>query len=133
MTHLPEEPCPFEADDNPVGFFCTCCSLRGKVAAHELEALGETRLSESMYEDKEAEDAIAFAVKLNKAADKLERDHAGDADKPKGASWGETWDSRRKTWTGGTQSTFEEAIAAIRQAARWYDKVGRLGFGVHAR
>jgi hypothetical protein len=32
----------------------------------------------------------------------------------------------------GKYSTFEEALAWIREAARWYEKVGHLGFGVHA-
>ena len=132
MTHLPEEPCPFAADDNPIGMLGTCCSLRGKVAAYELDALGEAELCERMYKDMSAEEAIAFAAELFAAADRLEREHAGTPDKPKGAGWDGTYDSERKDWVWQTYSTFEAALASIRQAARWYDKVGRLGFGVHA-
>jgi hypothetical protein len=29
-------------------------------------------------------------------------------------------------------STFDEAIGAIREAARWYEKVAGMGYGVHA-
>ncbi|MBI5536563.1 MAG: hypothetical protein HY898_27835 [Deltaproteobacteria bacterium] len=132
MTHLPDEPCPFEADNNPIGVLATCCSLRGKVAAYELDALGEKSLASHMYEDMTAAKAIVFAKKLLGACDRLERAHAGDAEKPKGAGWGQTYDLTKEKWVGGTSSTFEEAIATIRQAARWYEKVGRLGCGVHA-
>lgn len=133
MTHLPEAPCPFAADHNPIWDYGTCCSLRGQIAARELEALGESELCERMYEDMSAEQAIALAVELLVAADRLEREHAGDAEKPTGAAWNCTYDFERMRWVWETHSTFADAIASIRCAARWYDKVGRLGFGVHAR
>lgn len=132
MTHLPDEPCPFEADENPIGILGTCCSLRGKVAAFELDALGEDRLCAAMYKDMTASEAIAFAAELNEAASRLESEHAGKKRKPKGAAWGQNWDPVEKKWVGGTHTTFDEALSAIRQAARWYDKVGRLGCSVHA-
>jgi hypothetical protein len=31
-----------------------------------------------------------------------------------------------------TGSTVRQALTAIRQAARWYEKVGKLGYGVRA-
>jgi hypothetical protein len=89
-THNPGEPCPFEKDNFPTGMLGTCCSLRGKVAAHELEALGEISLSEGMYGDMTAEEAERFAHKLREAADRLETKHADRSEKPKGAGWNGT-------------------------------------------
>lgn len=132
MTHFPDEPCPFAADNNPIGMLGSCCSLRGKVAAHELDALGQAALSALMHQDLSAEVAITFAKALRDACDRLEREHQNDAEKPKGAGWNGILDSKTKQWVWQSHSTFEEAIAAIRQAAHWFDKVGKRGFGVHA-
>lgn len=129
FTHPPNKLCPFEADNFPQGAFASCCSLRGKIAARELAALSEEDLSDRMFQDMTAEEALAFAEELNQAADRLEREHQNDDPKPKGAGWGGTWDGKK--WVYET-STFEEALASIREAGRWYHKVGDLGFGVHA-
>lgn len=133
LTHLKDEPCPFKDDDFPIGAFATCCSLRGKAAARELAALGEVPLSDRMHEDMTAEEAPAFAAELHEAAARLEATHANDAVKPKGAAWGEVvgWDDKgQPICTSFTP--FEEAVATIREAARWYEKVSTLGFGVDA-
>lgn len=132
LTHLPDAPCPFIGDELPKGFFGTCCWLRGKVAARELDALGLTDLANELYADMTAEEAIPFAQKLRNAADELERQHASDDPKPKGAGWNGTWNEKKKQTVWRKYSTFEEAIARVRDAAVWYEKVGRLGFGVHA-
>ena len=131
-THKPSEPCPFEKDGFPTGMLGTCCSLRGKVAAHELEALGETRVSAHMYKDMSAENAAQFARELRLVADRLEKRHASDAERPKGAGWNGIWNARTKSWEYQKYSTFEDALASVREAARWYEKVAGLGFGVHA-
>jgi hypothetical protein len=131
-THKPGEPCPFQNDNFPTGMLGTCCSLRGKVATHELEALGEISLAEGMYGEMTAEEAENFAHKLRDAADRLEAKHAGKSDKPKGAGWNGEWNAEKKKWEYHDHSTFEDAISAIREAARWYEKVAQLGFGVHA-
>ncbi len=131
-THREEEPCPFEQDRFPIGMMGACCWLRGKAAARELEALREGALADRMFQDMTAEEALAFAEQLVDAALRLEGRHAGQPDKPKGAGWNGTWDAERKEWVWETYSTFEEALSQIREAARWYEKVGRLGFGVHA-
>jgi hypothetical protein len=112
--------------------FGTCCSLRGKVAAYELEALGEIRLSERMYSEMTAEEAADFSKELCSAADRLEREYAGKADRPKGAGWNGTWSAKKKEWGYRDFSTFEEALASIRKAAHWYEKVASLGYGVEA-
>ena len=131
-THNPDEPCSFEQYMVPRGMFGTCCSLRGKVAARELAALGETKVSERMYEDMLAEEAIVFAEELRAAADRLEESARGSTDKPKGAGWNGEWDAKGEKWDWQDYSTFEEALDSIREAAAWYEKVGSLGYGVRA-
>jgi hypothetical protein len=131
-THNPGEPCPFEKDNFPKGICGTCCSLRGKAAAHELEALGESSLSNRMYDDMTAEEAENFAKELRDVADRLELKHAGNTEKPKGAGWNGKWKKEKRDWDWQTYSTFAEALAVIREAARWYEKVADLGYGVHA-
>jgi len=132
LTHPPDATCPFEADDFPLGVFAGCCGFRGKGAAGELEALGETDLAEGMYRDMTHEEAAHFATELEAAADRLEQTHAADAEKPKGAGWNLIYDKKQGTWVTTKFSTFDEALTAIRQAASWYRKVADLGFGVHA-
>jgi hypothetical protein len=85
-----------------------------------------------MYDDMTAEEAKDFSGELLAAANRLERAHAGKADKPKGAGWNGTWSAKTREWEYHDHSTFEEALAAIREAAHWYDKVAGLGYGVHA-
>lgn len=118
FTHRTSEPCPFKDDGFPIGMMGSCCWLRGKAAAFELEALGERVLSDRMYQNMTAEEALAFAQELVDAAGRLEGLHAGQPDKPKGAGWNGTWDSERKETVWNTYSTFEEALAEIRLAAR---------------
>jgi hypothetical protein len=110
----------------------TCCSLRGKAAAHELEALGESHLAAAMFSDMVCTQAEDFARDLREAADRLEREYEGQSNKPKGAGWNGIWNKQKKGWEYLTYSTFEEALARIREAARWYEKVAGLGYGVHA-
>lgn len=132
-THLKDQPCPLDGPDVPKGpIFGNCCWLRGKVAAHELEALGENDLAERMYQDMTCQEALAFAEELGAAADRLEQQYAKARRKPKGAGWNGQWDEHAKDWVWQTYSTFEEALAEIRVASRWFEKIGQLGFGVHA-
>ena len=131
-THGPNEPCPFKKDNFPKGMLGTCCSLRGKVAAHELQALGETMLAMRMYDDMRADEAIDFAKELRVAADRLEENARDRAKKPKGAGWNGKWNAKEQRWDWQDYSTFEQAIASIREAAVWYEKVGGLGYGVWA-
>jgi len=131
-THNPDEPCPFEKDNFPKGVCGTCCSLRGKVAEYELQALGEFDLSNRMYDDMTADEAEEFSRELYEAADNLERKYAGQSKKPYGAGWNGTWDDKARTVLYRDHSTFKDALASIREAARWYQKVADLGFGAHA-
>jgi len=130
-THGKKQPCPFDGK-YPLGPFAGCCWLRGKVAEQELGALGEDALSWRMRDDMTHAGALAFADELATAADRLEREHAGDGDKPKGAGWSGRWNEEAKDFVWQTYSTFEEALAEIRTASQWYRQLGELGYGVHA-
>jgi hypothetical protein len=96
------------------------------------EALNEIRFAERMHEDMSPQAALDFAQDLRYAADALEQKHADAANKPRGAGWNGKYDSSKNDWVWQSYSTFEEALASIREAARWYEKVGDLGYGVHA-
>jgi hypothetical protein len=131
-THKPGEPCPFEKDSFPIGMLGTCCSLRGKAAARELEALGLLHLSARMYKDMSAEKAVEFSKDLRLAIARLEVQHADKTERPRGAGWNGRMNAKTKGVEYQTYSTFEEALDVIREAACWYEKIAGLGFGVHA-
>ena len=132
FTHRKDKPCPFDGDALPKGIFGSCCWLRGKEAARELEALGESSIADRLYEDMTAEEARDFATELHATADRLTEQHAKEDTKPRGAGWNGVYDLTTKETAWENYSTFEEAIAAVRTAASWYAKVSERGFGVHA-
>ncbi len=132
MTHRETEPCPFAKDHFPTGPMATCCSLRGKSAANNLKALHEDPIAAEMYTDMTAARALVFATMLRRSADDLETKYAGHDPKPEGFSYGGSIEITTGAFTPWPRPSFEEALASIREAARWYDKVGRMGFDVHA-
>jgi hypothetical protein len=75
-----------------------------------------------MYTDMTADEAEGFSKELRTAANRFERDHSGKTGRLAKSVGFEYYDG----WT------FEDAIFAVRQAARWYEKVANLGFGVRA-
>lgn len=85
-----------------------------------------------MFEHMSAETALAFARTLRQAADRIEAKHGTDNPKPRGA--GQVLMLNAETGDIGYDrySTFEEALASIRQAADWYGFVASLGYGVYA-
>jgi hypothetical protein len=85
-----------------------------------------------MYKDMSAEKAAEFSKELRLAVARLEVQHASKTERPRGAGWNGRMNAKTKGVEYQTYSTFEEALAAIREAARWYEKVAGLGFGVHA-
>ncbi len=132
FTHAPKDQCPFSEHDLPLGILASCCWLRGQVAARELAALGLDDIAERLYADCDCQGAAALGTRLLEAAAKLEAEHRGRDAKPRGAGWSGRWSEQRKTWDWQKHSSFGEALARVREAADWYGKVGRLGFGVHA-
>lgn len=85
-----------------------------------------------MTDDMEPAFACEFATRLRMTANDLELRHANEKDKPKGRRTGGVVDISTGRFTPWPEPSFEEAIASIREAADWYEKVGSLGFGVFA-
>jgi hypothetical protein len=131
-THHGDDVCPFSANGFPLASTGNCCSLRGKVAAENLHALGEYGALALLHEDGDADHALRVADRLRDTANHLEQKYAGLSQKPSGGYYGGRINGDTGEFTPWPQPSFEEAIASIRQAADWYEKVARLGFGVHA-
>ncbi len=85
-----------------------------------------------MFDDMDPCEACEFADDLRQAADRLEHTHAGDDPKPRGAGHGPFLSVNDGDFEPARYSTLEEALVEIRKAARWYQTIGDLGFGVHA-
>lgn len=132
MTHSKDDRCPFNLDDFPTGKHGTCCSLHGKAVVEHLEAFGETDAANLMHANFAVGGARAFSSTLRSAAIRIEQRFANRKDKSKGVTRADGSDIETET-ASSTQPSTEEAVASIRQAADWYQKVGRLGFGVYAR
>jgi hypothetical protein len=132
MTHLEDQPCPFSKDDNPHGVLATCCSFRGNPLAVYLLAMGLAPVAFDLYEDKKtAEDTIAFGEALRKLAIDMQstftklQQRAGRDPSPSDEAVIEV---------PGLDWKFPVAnlIEALEAASDWYEKVGRMGFGVKA-
>ena len=129
QTHRLDEPCPFDDDHLPERLRATCCTIRARLVAIELMALGEERLGRRMLESMSGQEALAFAKELQRAADGLEGKYRGKRRKPTGASVVEL-DESKKAWVLSRPSSFTEAIAVIRGAARWYERIVANGGSV---
>lgn len=106
--------------------------FRGSEAFRALEALGEGRIGRSMHYNMTAEETATFAVSVGEAADRIERKHGDGTLKPRGQGRDGYWDEDRWEWIWEDHSTFEEAVAAIREAAHWYSTVAGRGLGVRS-
>lgn len=88
--------------------------LRG-TAKDALAALGEEHLAERMLYSMDSHEARDFAAELRSAIDRLEQKHPVDNSKSELANW-----------------SLDEALAAIKEAAAWYQEVGDLDCDVYA-
>ena len=129
LTHRPKALCPFQGDDNPVGPLGTCCSLYGQAAAATLESLGERHLSGLMHDHMTAERALDFAGYLRTAADQVRREQ--EAKRPDAAATPSA-QAKEPAETSEKPTVLDLKLAVIHQAAAWYEKIGKLGFGVEA-
>ena len=86
----------------------------GRAAALALEEIGEIDLSVRLGEHMNFEEAVDFATELRDTAERLEQQHVQDRPEASLGNWG-----------------FEDALAAIREAADWYENVGNLGCEVY--
>ncbi len=128
FAHLAKDECPYDGDTFDHGI--ACCWLRGSAAAFELRALGNENLADRVRNDMTAEEALSFAEELRRFADEQEKLFSGKEPKPRGAWWKAMSIDRGNVRISEGYATFEQALATIRNAAGWFEKTGRLGFGV---
>lgn len=110
----------------------TCCALKWDEVEHDLNALGEGDFVHRMYRDMAAEEARVFADELCTAAARLEQQHSNNISKSQGAGYNGHYDKKKRATLWTNYTAFEQALASVREAARWYEKVAKLGYGVHA-
>lgn len=130
MTHPNDTPCPFAADDLPRGFINTCCSCRTAEAIDafvKYDLLGYARLLE---ETLNAEQVRDFAGQLRLAADTLEEQYTEPEESSADRGSGGVTLVVTGRFIPCSRHRFEQELASIRKVADWYEKLGRLGFGV---
>ena len=132
MTHPNDTPCPFAGDNLPVGYINTCCSFNTEGAAKHLTTLGHVALSKLLHEELEAEKLPCVAKELRRAADEVDERYVQPMDTFDDPILGGITGVVKERFNPGLRPAFEAALASIRQTADWYEKVGRLGFGVKA-
>jgi hypothetical protein len=132
MTHQKPDPCPFKDDGHPIGVFGSCCSFRGNVAALYLLALGLGWLAPGLYTDKTPEEAITFAARLREAIERLRETMNAAAQRANQPVDDLFTSGTVKVPDVGWEFPIGQGVDAIEAVARWYDKIGQMGFGVHA-
>lgn len=130
QIHAGDTSCPF-ADDSLPGGGATCCSFSTEFAVKALYEFGKVELIKALRKDLDADDAVALARDLRRCADLLDRRYVPPKDTEDGTQTGGVMNPATGVFTPWTPLAFETALASIRQAADWYEKVGKLGFGVH--
>lgn len=130
MTHPNDTPCPFASDDLPVGYVNTCCSFNTEAAAKNLVSLGHKALAELLHMSWAAEMLPDVAQELRDAADAFDRRYVQPMDSYDDPILGGISGAVKERFNPCMRPAFEAALASIRKAADWYEKVGGLGFGV---
>lgn len=131
MTHPNDAPCPFATAKPPVGSINTCCSFNTKVAAENLSLLGHDPLARLLHVELSTEKVPYMVRELRRFAEAVEGQYVEPTDTPDGSRPAGVIDSVTNTFTPWARPAFDRALTTIRQAADWYEKVGRLGFDVH--
>lgn len=130
MSHPNDTPCPFADDKLPVGYINTCCSFNTKEAAQNLASMGHDALARLLHEEIESPRLTYVAKELRRAADEFEKQHVEPMDTFDDPSLGGISGAVKERFNPCLRPAFEAALASIRKAADWYEKVGRLGFDV---
>ena len=129
MTHPNDTNCSFANDKLPTGFINTCCSLNTATAAENLVTFGHDALAKLLQMGMASEKLPYIAKELRRAADSLRGQYVEFVD-DLGARRAGVRKLVHAAVSARLRAGFEEALASMRKAADWYEKVGRLGFGV---
>lgn len=133
FSHGETDPCLSKDAGFPFGPRGACgCWLPGKTSARELAALREEDFSGRRHLYMTAEKTLEFAGAISAAVARHEARRSGRLEDQEEAGLDGAQDAALMGWIRETGSTFDEALAEIRETARWFEKVGRLGYGVHA-
>lgn len=132
MTHPNDTPCPFANDDLPRGYINTCCSLCTTSAAEALCTLGRPVIERFLRGSLPIDALPTIAQELRQAADSIEQRYVEPTDRDGVAQPGGIIDIETGNLTPWSRHRLDEALASIRQAADWYQKVEALGFDVEA-
>lgn len=130
MTHPNDTPCPFANDNLPVGYINTCCSFNTEAASKHLVTLGNVTLAELLHMELVTEKLPYVAKELRRTADAFDERYVQPMDTYDDPVLGGITDTVKERFNSCLRPAFEAALASIRQAADWYEKIGRLGFDV---
>ena len=130
MTHSSGTPCPFANDKLAVGYINTCCSFNVEKTAENLASFGYATLATLLKMELTAEMLPDIAQELRRAADALEERYVKPMDTYADPRLGGITDRVPERFNPWFRPAFEKALASIRDAADWYEKVGNLGFDV---
>jgi len=126
------EPCPYEADENPIGIHGTCCSFRGNAVALYLFAMGMGPLAIRLFLDMCPIEAVAFANELRKGAS-VHRETLLDSMKGMGKPNAALLQNcKAKIPDVDWEFSIDKALNTIEAAATWYEKTGQMDCGVRA-
>ena len=130
QTHADDADCPF-ANDSLANGGTTCCSFNTELAVKALYEFGKVDLAKALRRGLDGDDAVDLARDLRRSADTLDARYIQPEDGEDGAQTGGLTNLATGVFTPWSRLAFESALTSIRQAATWYEKVGKLGFGVH--
>lgn len=130
QTHSGDTPCPLTNDSIPGGGM-TCCSFNTGPAVKALYEFGKVDLAKALRKDLDVDRAAALARELRRAADLLDLRYEQSTDSEDEMQKDGVINIATGEFIPWSRSAFEETLTTIRDAADWYEKVGRLGFGVH--
>ncbi len=132
MAHPNDTPCPFADDKRPVGYINTCCSFNTAQVVESLLDFGKLGLAKLLTEDLSVSSTLVVAGELRRSAEWANGRYEEPTDEPDTSETGGFTNLATGEFIPRVRFEFDEALALIRQAADWYEKVGKLGFGVHA-
>jgi len=95
--------------------------------------LDDKKDAEFLGHSMSGEGALLVGTMLRYTVTKAERQHAELKEDADGSRAQRTGAPARPSILNGSRESLEEALAPIRKAADWYEKVARLGFDVEAR
>jgi hypothetical protein len=119
--------CPFAGVGAMFGCRGSCCGLYTKTLAMHLLFFGADDLAWALYKDRSPRQALTFATKLRAYRAELENAlHVAPLEVRQRMNVELRFHMPGISWGVPPEETYE----ALEVTAEWFDKVGRLGFGI---